>query len=134
MKPKVKKTDEKLYRDVERPEYLRRKLTLRDEKIIKELYERKQNFIKVCIGDKKEILPTHAFVTTTEPIIPNKWQGHGKTPAFIDETVPAGHTLKVVMISRFGDFGLTDDLSAEHGYHTRVPLDAASIKNLRWKP
>ena len=33
----------------------------------------------------------------------------------------AGKRVKVVMASRFGDVGITDDLTAEYGYHYRTP-------------
>lgn len=35
----------------------------------------------------------------------------------------AGTRVKIVMVSRFGDVGITDDLTAENGYGARVPLD-----------
>lgn len=38
--------------------------------------------------------------------------------------IPAGSMVKVVMVSRFGDVGITEDLSAERGYGARVSLDA----------
>mgnify|MGYP003704718659 CR=1 FL=1 len=50
------------------------------------------------------------------------------------EEKPAGTTLKIVMVSRFGDCGLTDDLNAEFGYHVRIDLDSPGIRNLRWTP
>ena len=33
--------------------------------------------------------------------------------------------VKVVMASRFGDVGITGDLTAENGYDLRVPVEAA---------
>lgn len=36
----------------------------------------------------------------------------------------AGTRVKIVMVSRFGDVGITDDLTAENGYDARVPLDS----------
>jgi hypothetical protein len=45
--------------------------------------------------------------------------------------IPAGATLKIVLISRLGDFGLTDDLTAEYGYRIRLPWDSPAITNLR---
>lgn len=35
-------------------------------------------------------------------------------------TIPAGTLVKVVMVSRFGDCGITTDLKAENGYTARV--------------
>lgn len=48
----------------------------------------------------------------------SKWNGHNEpeTPFVWEE----GKVVKVVMVSRFGDCGITDDLDAEFGYHTRV--------------
>jgi len=34
--------------------------------------------------------------------------------------------VKVVMASRFGDVGITGDLTAENGYDLRVPVEALS--------
>lgn len=48
--------------------------------------------------------------------------GHGAEPEFTGRTVPAGTRVKVVMVSRMGDVGITTDLSAETGYQARVPL------------
>jgi len=35
------------------------------------------------------------------------------------ENAKAGTTVKVVMVSRFGDVGITDKLDSEHGYGMR---------------
>ena len=35
--------------------------------------------------------------------------------------IPKGARVKCVMVSRFGDCGITDDLNAERGYVARVP-------------
>lgn len=116
----------------------KRVLTADEEEIIKELYRRKDFPSLLAMEGKsskgQEILPTHAYVTTAKPITMHKWQGHGVKPEFIDKEVPVGSTLKVVMISRFGDFGLTDDLQADHGYHSRVEFESTTIKDLRWEP
>lgn len=118
------------------PSYKTRELTQQDLEVIKGLYDRKHSFIKACgMGDKSQHLgPTHAYVTSTVPITMHRWKGHCACPEFIDDIVPAGSTLKIVMISRFQDVGLTDDMSAENGYHVRVPLDSADIKDYRWQP
>lgn len=71
-----------------------------------------------------------AFCTALEPIPFSKWQGHDK-PA-IEGVWPAGTTLKIVMVSRFDDAGLTDDLEAELGYSARVPWDSGKIGRLRY--
>lgn len=38
----------------------------------------------------------------------------------------AGRYVRVTMASRFGDVGITTDLTAERGYEERVPLDQLS--------
>ena len=49
-----------------------------------------------------------------------------------DRVIPAGTTVRIVMASRFGDVGITDDLSAETGYHLRIHPE--SLDNLRMTP
>ncbi len=38
-------------------------------------------------------------------------------------TVREGTEVRVVMASRFGDLGITDDLTADRGYKARVPVE-----------
>jgi hypothetical protein len=94
---------------------LERELSPDEQAIVLELYRRKDAWD----------LPTHAYVTTVNPI------------AFTSgdpKKIPPGTTLKIVMVSRFGDCGLTDDLKANHGYQTRIAWHDSSIKNIRWQP
>lgn len=94
--------------------------------IIDELYRRK--------GEYK---PTHAYVTITQPVVLRKWNGSHYPSVEANMTsvpVPAGTTLKIVMVSRFGDCGLTDDLDADTGYSLRVDLDSEVLSNIRWSP
>ncbi len=42
-----------------------------------------------------------------------------------------GQTVRVVMVSRLGDFGITDDLDAMFGYKVRLPLDTPLLTNCR---
>ncbi len=68
-----------------------------------------------------------AYATVTQPVVLHKWNGshYPTTEANMTRVdVPAGTTLKIVMVSRFGDCGLTDDLNAENGYSLRVDLDS----------
>ena len=94
-----------------------------DEEIIADLYRLKASYKN-----------THAYVTTADYVTLNKWQGHNGQPEYLETIVPPGTTLKIVMVSRFGDCGLTDDLSAENGYHIRLQFDSPLIKDLRWEP
>lgn len=48
------------------------------------------------------------------------WDWDYKTRESTPFTIKAGTPVKVVMVSRFGDCGITTDLKAENGYSTRV--------------
>lgn len=50
------------------------------------------------------------------------WHGHGANPEFTEYWLPEGAQVKIVMVSRFGDVGITKDLAAENGYEARVCL------------
>jgi hypothetical protein len=50
------------------------------------------------------------------------WHGHGADPEFTHYTVPAGTKVKIVMVSRLGDVGITTNLGADNGYSARVLL------------
>jgi len=102
----------------------KRNLTDDEIGVIKELYQNK--------NDYKD---THAYVTTSTEVILKKWNGiHPPENNTVDFKVPPGTTLKIVMVSRFGDCGLTDDLNAVIGYHLRVDFDDPSIKDIRKTP
>lgn len=45
-----------------------------------------------------------------------------RMPQFDRIMCPAGQLVKLVMVSRFGDVGVTEDLTAENGYGARVML------------
>ena len=62
------------------------------------------------------------IVTLMRDVPFSKWNGHN-APATTG-IWPAGTTVKIVMVSRFGDFGITDNVNAEHGYHARVEPEA----------
>lgn len=49
-----------------------------------------------------------------------------------DRTVPAGTTVRIVMASKFGDVGITDDLSKVNGYSRRLAPE--KLNNLRMEP
>ena len=44
-------------------------------------------------------------------------------PQFREVPCEAGQRVKIVMVSRFGDVGITEDLNADNGYGARVMLD-----------
>jgi len=92
---------------------------------VEELYRRKAD------GFDK---PTHAYVTLTREITKSDdavsmGERIGKKQVF-----PAGTTLKIVMVSRFGDCGVNDNLDAENGYFTRFAFDDPTIVDIRWQP
>ena len=93
--------------------------------IIRQLYRLKADFGR----------PTNAYVTITRPVTLKKWNGKHYPSVEVNtvtEEVPAGTTLKIVIVSRFGDCGLTDDLAAIYGYHARIDLDSPALSNIRW--
>lgn len=103
----------------------KRTLTPQEEEVVEQLYKHKRAFESYC-----------GYVTTAKPLTLKKW--NGKYPVS-DENhenveVPPNTTLKIVMVSRLGDLGLTDDLKAVSGYHIRVDIDSDSIKDIRSEP
>lgn len=106
---------------IERP---KRKLTKEEDNLRAELW-----------GKKLRHQDTHAFVTTTEPLPLRRWNGnHPYDENTTTSTVPAGATLKIVMVSRMGDVGLTDDLTANNGYCLRLDWEDAAMTNIRRNP
>lgn len=98
-----------------------RTLTDTEIAVVKELYQNK--------ADYKE---TIAYVTAAEELVLKKWNGQHPVESNQSEvTILPGATLKIVMVSRFGDCGLTDDLNAVHGYHLRVNFDDPCITDIR---
>lgn len=83
---------------------------------------------------KAQLRPTEAFVTAAAPLELAFAQLGAGGWVFARKTVPAGTTLKIITISRFGDIGLTDDLNATHGYGIRLMPDDPRITNIRHTP
>lgn len=52
----------------------------------------------------------------------NTWHGWGAVPEWTERIVPAGTPVKIVMVSRLGDVGITTNLDADRGYQARVLL------------
>lgn len=95
-----------------------RQLTPREEQLIDGMYADK---MRRCLG----------FVTIVSPIPmgsshPDK--GPWESPAKI---IQPGATLRIVMVSRFDDCGLTDDLDAEFGYDVRLNWNDAAMTDIR---
>lgn len=98
-----------------------RTLSDNEEKIIEELFRRKQ-----------EHEATLAYATTTRKLVLHKWNGkHPVEDNTESITLPKGSTLKIVSISRLGFFGLTDDLNARRDYLDCLDFNDASIENIR---
>ena len=58
-------------------------------------------------------------------VVGSVYQGywHNGEPVMQVCSLPCGTLVKIVMVSRFGDVGVTDQLTAETGYCARVRLD-----------
>ena len=99
-------------------------MTDTEEAIVRELYRSKAAF------EHKT-----AYCTSLETLEYRKWNGtHPVDDNTEVGTWPTGMTLKIVMVSRFDDCGLTDDLDTLTGYHCRVSWDSGKIGNIRWTP
>ena len=96
-----------------------RKLTKEEESVVEELYRRKNRFEPYC-----------GYVTTTIPVPMRSTDGSDNGP-WPKKIIPAGQTLKIVMVSRFGDCGLTDNLNADYGYGVRIDWEDAAMSNIR---
>jgi hypothetical protein len=64
------------------------------------------------------------FATLTRDVTVHDYLGSwdAKGPRMRERLLPKGSRIRVVMASRFGDVGITDDLNAEHGYGARLFL------------
>ena len=63
-----------------------------------------------------------ATATLTKDVVGKRYKQYWdqQEPQFDDVTLKAGCRVKVVMASRFGDVGITDDLTVENGYIHRT--------------
>ena len=103
--------------------YKRRDLTESEEAAIDVMYRRKDQH-----------RPAGGYVTTTELVEMSEWNGDHSPSVEANTTtkkIHPGATLKIVMVSRFGDCGLSDDLDADYGYGLRLPWDHAAMSNIR---
>lgn len=68
---------------------------------------------------------THRYARLRNPKRFSHYLGYWKdgVAACRDEDIAAGTQVKIVMVSRLGDVGLTTDLTAESNYSARVFLD-----------
>lgn len=65
------------------------------------------------------------FARLRAPLVMRHYTGRwvDGNPEFKETQCEAGQQVKIVMVSRFGDAGITDDLTAEFGYGARVYPD-----------
>jgi hypothetical protein len=71
------------------------------------------------------------FGETKKPITMEYPKGYWENnkPVMDKIDLPVGTTVKIIMVSRFGDVGITERLDSEYGYGARVQLD--DLDNLR---
>ncbi len=100
-----------------------RELTKEEEAAIETMYQRKEAFE-----------PPNGYVTTTAPIPMGSNDEMGPWGENPNRIIPAGATLKIVMVSRMGDAGLIDKLDIERGYEVRLSWDDAAMSNIRLTP
>lgn len=105
---------------MERP---KRQLTAEEDLVLKELWRRKQAHEA-----------PQGYVTITEPVPLGSTDDKGPWGPNPKRIAPAGSTLKIVMVSRLGDFGLIDNLKAEYGYEVRLDWEDAAMKDIRLTP
>lgn len=74
----------------------------------------------------KESTWTYRYARLREPITLRYYTGNWKDNEPVMRNVPcaAGQWVKIVMVSRFGDVGITADLTADFNYGARVMLDS----------
>ena len=64
------------------------------------------------------------YMTCRVPVTLSIWnQRHPVEKNTTEKILPVGTRVKIVMVSRFEDVGITDDLSVETGYSTRILID-----------
>lgn len=67
----------------------------------------------------------YRFARLRKPVEMQHYTGRWENnePQFNKVACEIGTPVKIVMVSRFGDVGVTEDLSAEFGYGARLALD-----------
>lgn len=82
--------------------------------------------------EEREYLKAHA--TLARPVVLRRWNGHDADPEFTDVPLEAGTRVNVVMASRFGDVGITDNLEAENGYSLRIQCVSGGVEGFPLEP
>ena len=86
-----------------------------------ELWARKRR------GERYSAIATLALPVTMRHFV--GWVGGQHRTQVVE--CPAGTTVRIVMVSRFGDFGITERLDTRHGYGARVMPDSGILTNCR---
>lgn len=101
----------------------------------RELTEDETALISALMRAKAQHKIIRAFVTLTEPTpYGSKQGGNGPWNGDYEKMIPAGTTMRICVVSRMGDFGLTDNLEADHGYGIRLDFDDAAMTDIRREP
>lgn len=91
--------------------------------------------VEAMVQTKKDFGTVEGYVTLNEDTKLITWDKNLPVETSMVETiVPLGTTLRIVTISKFNDFGLTNDLAEPHGYKVRIPIDAALLSDIRLHP
>lgn len=102
--------------------YEKRTITPDEQKVLEYLSENKKNYSDI-----------RGFVTVTQDVKLITWNKKHPVDDNMETTVvPAGTTLRICMLSRFNDFGLTDDVDGKDlGYKVRIPIDSVILSDIR---
>lgn len=100
-----------------------RKTTPEEDAAIEEMYRRKSRFES-----------PQGYITLVAPIPYGSTDDQGPWGPNPLRIIPAGTSMKIVMVSRFDDCGLSDDLAAEWGYDVRLGWDDAAMSHIRLTP
>jgi hypothetical protein len=85
--------------------------------------EEKKKAIDQLYTYKRYYQDFEAYAKLTCDVEMRYWQGHGANPEYINHTAPAGTRVRIWMVSRFGDAGVTDKPNP-NGYDARVGWDS----------
>lgn len=65
------------------------------------------------------------FASLRHPLVAKRWnQRKPGLPEYTDVPLKAGQRVRIVMVSRMGDVGITEDLTVSSGYIARVELES----------
>lgn len=65
------------------------------------------------------------FATVKRDVEAHEYQGYWNSgsPVMKTHIIYKGTVVRIVMVSRFGDVGITDDLDKQYGYEARISFD-----------